>query len=44
MGGGGERRQLRNLGVQYCRLNFEKIKRNYYIFDMIALLELYFIT
>jgi hypothetical protein len=46
MGGGegGERRQLRNERVQYCRINFVRIKRNEYIIDMITLLALYYIT
>ncbi len=43
-GGGGERIQLRNERVQYCRINFVRIKRNEYIIDMIALLALYYIT
>jgi hypothetical protein len=42
--GGDERRQLRNEVLQNCHINFESIKRNGYIFDIIALLALYYIT
>jgi hypothetical protein len=42
--GGGERRQLKNKVVQHCLISFERIKRNEYIFDIIALLALYYIT